>query len=266
MGMRKVLVLSFAAVFAAAVVRAAETAPAGTRIRFASWNVGHFANGVRADSRIKAADIDRYLDAYVSFVRTVNADVVGIAEYNRFFDEAKTLPTRDSVFRDYRHKIEGFDTSHYNALFVRDGEVKGKTAVVYAKGSQNAHYVSTRMRIGGKSVVFVMTHLDPKDPGLRRAQMEQLIGDFKGESRLVVGGDFNVGNQSEYAPFVAAGFSLANDGSHPTWPSPGAWAKAVPREAVDNILARGFSISDFRVHPSPPLADHCLVSCVLELE
>jgi len=258
-----------ASLIGAATACAADGAPsrrasAGRKIRVASWNVGHFANGVRAVSRIPADKVDKYRADYSAFIRSVDADVVGVAEYSRHFDEAQTLLAREAVFGDYRHVLEGTDTSYFNALFVRDGALSSTGVVAFAERRHNAHYVVARARVCGVDAFWVMTHLEVKDQNMRRKQIEQLVAEFGDKPRVVIAGDFNVARADELAPFVAAGFLMANDGTHPTWPSPGAWAKAVPKDAVDNIIVRGFAISDFRVHPSPPLADHCLVSCALE--
>jgi len=245
------------------------SAAAAERIRFASWNVGHFSNGVSGRSRITAERLPQSLEQFRATLKAADADVVGIAEYAPFFDADQKLPTPETLFGDFRHRILGYDNGHYNSLFIRGWDLVDSARVNYGTHHQLTHYTMARVRVGGRVVALAMTHLEanlaknPKAREMRAAQMREVIAAMKDEPYAVVAGDFNVLDQDEFRPFLDAGFAAANHGT-PTWPTPGAWKDAVPKEAIDNIFARGFAISDFRVLDSPMMADHCLVRCTLD--
>ena len=243
-------------------------------IRFASWNIGHFALGRGCESNIAIDATDARGVDYRRFLDAVNADFIGIAEYSHDFASNGSVKAPDMVFRRYAKRVIGPQhTYQWNAQFWNDGEFVETRTKYYRKHDQRVYYVATRIRIGGREVVFVQTHLDWRTmleghEDDRADQMRTLIADFQNERRVVIAGDFNVGiradgqktldNPEEYKVFEEAGFVLGNDGHHKTYPA------GRTEYAYDNIIVKGMRLSGFRVVDCPELSDHTLVVADLE--
>ena len=60
--------------------------------------------------------------------------------------------------------------------------------------------------------------------------------------------------------FVEAGYTLANRGQLITWPS---WNNPERECAIDNIIVKGFKMSDVKVKGHNKLSDHKMLSCRL---
>ena len=247
-----------------AVALTAGTALCGTdKFTVATWNIGHFSLGTSIVSKFPAAEGNRWREAYRGFVDPVGARIMLVEEYSPYMDTEMTLRTPENVFGSYKVSLEGpfGGGGHVNSIFANDCTPADSGVYAFSSHFQNTNFHYMLATIDGLEVLVVATHLEPNWPknhlAMRAEQMRQLIeavGDFP---RVIIGGDWNVDSADEWKPFVAAGFTLANDGSYKTCFS---WE---PKMAIDSIIVKGFAVSDVRVHPDKRLSDHSMLSCSL---
>lgn len=244
----------------------------GESFGFASWNIGHFALGKKWYSTIPESEAPKKIVEYKAFLDKADFKVIGVCEHECFVGTNSTFAVEKTILADCDGKaVESSGIGRLNALYWKGAQCVKTGTVKFEKHSQHRYYRFARLMIDGREVCFVMTHLDwnhikPGHEQDRASQIAKLVEDFKDEPYVVIGGDFNTcvyGNKvwrdapEEYEPFRKAGFSAAHWGELKTWP-----AKA-PIQSIDNIFAKGFEISDVRVHANPSLSDHALIRCTL---
>lgn len=250
-----------------------------TSFTYASWNIGHFTLGGYSRPRLAPAEGPAKVAAYNALLDEVGADIIGVCEFSIDITTDGKTKSPEAIFGRYRQQQIGpwhhFD---WNALFAHDLKILG-TRVKEFPCSVNGptepkYYLATTVELAGRKVVIVSTHLDwktilPEHRDFRARQMQMLIDDFATEKYVIISGDFNVfkGDAAprsdapeEYLKFVAAGYRLGNDGRFKTYPAGEATM------ALDNIIVKGFEISDFKVYDRPDLSDHALISARLTME
>ena len=267
---RKAMHMKSAVAFLAAMVAFASFG--GESFGFASWNIGHFALGKKWYSTIPESEAPKKIVEYKAFLDKADFKVIGVCEHECFVGTNSTFAVEKTILADCDGKaVESSGIGRLNALYWKGAQCVKTGTVKFEKHSQHRYYRFARLMIDGREVCFVMTHLDwnhikPGHEQDRASQIAKLVEDFKDEPYVVIGGDFNTcvyGNKvwrdapEEYEPFRKAGFSAAHWGELKTWP-----AKA-PIQSIDNIFAKGFEISDVRVHADPSLSDHALIRCTL---
>ena len=243
-----------------------------TKITVASWNIGHFALGKAADSRIALDDAPDKALAYRRFIDAVGADIMAVVEYSPEFvrdaDGQMLLPARDEVFAGYTNAIVGPKWDYNgNAIFSNGFPLSVGETTRFAKATQPRYYLATDIVIGGETVKFVSTHLDwnqgEHGAEYRATQIKEIIEAFDAYPYVILCADWNVGNPAEYDAFLRAGYRMASHGTVGdllTYP-----AGDNPRSALDNIIVKGFIPSRVRVLNEPSLSDHCLIVADLTL-
>lgn len=244
----------------------------GESFGFASWNIGHFALGRKSYSTIPESEVSRKIVEYRTFLGKADFKVIGVCEHECFVGTNNTFAVEDTILAGCDGKaVDAGGIGRLNALYWKDAQCVTTGMVKFKKHSQHRYYRFARLKIAGREVCFVMTHLDwnhikPGHEQDRTSQIAKLVEDFKDEPYVVIGGDFNTcvyenkvwkDAPQEYEPFRKAGFSAAHWGELKTWPA------KEPIQSIDNIFAKGFRISDVRVHSDPALSDHALIRCTL---
>ena len=239
---------------------------------FASWNIGHFALGKKWYSTIPESEAPKKIVEYKAFLDKADAKVIGICEHEGFVGTNNTFAVEETILVGYTGKTVGKSgIDRLNALYWKDAECVKTGFVKFEKHSQHRYYRYARLKIAGREVCFVMTHLDwnhikPGHEQDRESQIAKLVEDLKDEPYVVIGGDFNTcvfvdkawkDAPEEYEPFRKAGFSAAHWGELKTWPA------SKPFKSIDNIFVKGFKVSDVRVQADPTLSDHALIRCTL---
>jgi endonuclease/exonuclease/phosphatase family metal-dependent hydrolase len=176
---------------------------------------------------------------------------------------------------DYDVKLEG--TRRFpqgNSLFLKRCRLLETKEREYPKRKRAKYYKFARVEMDGREVCVIETHLDfdtgPDDP-LREAradQMRTIIADMANEKHVIICGDFNISSRpedakdhaAEYDVFAKAGYAMANHGQLMTWPS---YRNPKREQPLDNIIVKGFEISDVEVKSSERLSDHKMLSCNL---
>ena len=249
--------------FLAVVLLVAAEAAAGT-FTVATWNIGHLDMGLSPNSRIPARDAEKWKTDYHAFLNPLDARIMMVEEYNPDFDKERTIRARDAIFGGYTHQFEGLGRNgHVNSLFLKDCVCGTNEIYAYSYRYQNTNFHFVRADIDGLETLVVATHLEPDWPTnhvtMRAQQMHELLEAVGDAPRVIIAGDLNIDSAAELKPFADAGFEMANDGTLSTWPS---W-KPRPNNGIDNVIVKGFSISNVRVLTNARLSDHCLLVCSL---
>ena len=259
--------------FAAALTSLALSAFAadGDSFTFATWNIGHFALGVWPPG-MPVAKVPEMAPAYRDFLKRADADVIGLCENEEFIDVSNTCAAAEHVFSEYPHSSrDASGLGRANVFYWKDAECVKSGMVRFPNHSQHRFYRFVRLKIRGREVCFVETHLDwnlekPGHANDRADQIARLVAAFKDEPCVVIGGDFNTATRrdgkwhdspEDYEPFRKAGFAAAHWGEMKTWP-----AKA-PYQSIDNVFVKGLTISEQRVMADASLSDHALLRCRL---
>ena len=222
----------------------------------AHWNIGHFSLGRANDTAISGFQSDSLASLYHAMLDTLNADILGVCEYNSSFNKSGGS-ARSIIFGDYPYFETGEQYSYnFNAIFSQI-KLYDPHISIFEKCVQTRYFIDTTLKINDHSVRFIETHLDwnegPDGADFRREQIRQLVDIYSKEPYVILCADYNTDSGiEEFAPFLDAGFSLANPGGL-TYPA------AQPKSPLDNILTRGFIIDTADIICNPGLSDHCLL-------
>lgn len=241
-----------------------------TKFTIASWNIGHFALGKKNDTNIQPHELSIKSLDYKLFFNEMNADILALIEYNPLFMNAtNTIPsvvTRDAILSNYTNAQLGTKYKYNcNCLFSNGFTVLSSKEIKFSKMVQPRYYLCSNVIINGDLVKIVSTHLDwneGKDGNADRTlQIQELIEAFKNNKYVILCGDWNVRNTSEYDPFLKAGYNMANHGYMGDLKT--APAGDSPTSCIDNIIVKGFAISNVQILNRPDLSDHCLIKADL---
>lgn len=263
------------AALAADAASAAPAEPGDGSFRVVSWNIGHHALGRARQPAIPPGQDESYMEMYRDFIG--EARIAGICEYSADFTTNQPMKTAESLFGDYDVKIEGTQRgAQCNSLFLKGCELLESVEREYPNRSQKVYYQLARVLMDGREVCVIQTHLDwdrGDDDELPRRewradQMRTLVADMAVEKYVIIGGDFNIGRSrddasghaSEYGVFAEAGYTLANRGQLITWP---AWSVPTLEAPLDNIIVKGFEMTDVEVKAHDRLSDHKMLCCRL---
>lgn len=232
---------------------------------FLQYNLGHFALGQASETAVAAEDSAARAAAFKRLFGAWSPDIACFCEYSTQFDRSGAR-TRERLLGDFANVDEGpQDGFQCNAVAVRRGGLKRLARHDYAEHRQGTYYMSEEIELDGKKVVVVVTHLDLTEPQ-RKAQIAKLVRAFADEPRLVISGDFNVADPSEYAPFAAAGLTAANCGAFGNCPTHRRRQIGFT-PAIDNVFVRGLRIEEVCLGDfALTLSDHRPLLCRLRLE
>lgn len=249
-----------------------KTSSGSLKIRYAHWNIGHFAMGAASSTAIAADSADEKALAYRKVFNDVAPDILGVCEDDPTFalDNSTSLAR---IYGGFQNKYQGTKYNYMCAsLYFKGlattsiGEI-GYTQTVQA----NRYYKQVDVSIYGRTIKVAETHLD-WDQGsygatYRAAQIQELISAFANDPYVIISGDFNVYSASEYATFEEAGYTLANVGAigqFRTYPSSNITPEEQEAGGIDNILVKGFTMAGIgRSEASRELSDHILIYCDL---
>lgn len=245
-------------------------------LKVLAWNVGHFALGTTYDTTITQEQLETMRTKYREFLNPLGADIVLASEYNTNFVKASgSLPAvtaRDAVFTDTVWKYAAIGTKPSSSSYVQQAiftnqKIVSVSETVFPNTVQSGRYYQDALvRIGGKNVHLVCTHLDwdqgSNGAAYRALQIQKLISDFSTTEYVILGGDFNVTSSSEFDAFVNAGWVVSNHGyvgDLPTCPA------SNPGSCFDNIICKGFTVSQIVVSGSAELSDHLPIMAKLSM-
>ena len=247
-----------------------ETYPedSASSVRIATWNIGHFSEGSKPNSTLVDTQEPMYGDYYRDYINNaIDADVVFLNEYSKNFTPSNL--TRDTIFSEYTTVYEGVQRNYScNAVYSRveiSDPVKhefecNKTApVISTKGpeAEDYYFVTTDIVIDGVTVKLVSVHLafdGENSCNVVINQLKELIAYCEQYEHVVLLGDWNVGEFSEFNLLTNAGYTLANtDASLATYND---------GDSLDNIVYKGVTVTDFAL-AGTDLSDHFALYCTI---
>lgn len=249
-----------------------EKAPGSLRIM--QWNIGHFSMGKSSKSKVTDGLFDVRRDSFLDVFSKEDADIITLCEYSLFFSDTQNHPqclADTLLLKDYPHVYlgNGGNIRNYslNTFFSRidlsNNETleydSNKNATITSSSSifaSDYYYIRSSIEHEGKTITLVATHLafDLNNPEIATNQIKELIKVLKEEEYVILCGDFNTENESDYDLFIQAGYSLANKGDIATYPTNN------PIKPLDSIVVKGLHISN--VHLTPTfLSDHYPIVC-----
>jgi len=244
---------------------------AAETFRVAQWNIGHFAMGKSCNPTVKPENSEARAAEYRAKIAEMDADFIGVSEYDSVFDTAGT-PTTNAVFASYPTQVVGPKNAYQsNAVFARLPCIRHEV-VDYEERAQKTYFLDAVFLVGTNEVHFVQSHLDwnmnEKAVDARPRQIRQLINRFKDVPYVIICADYNVCGAGEYYPFLMAGYTLANCGAAGYLKTFEGKSKILPcrRYPLDNIVVKGFDIHDVALDDEDyALSDHRIVRCTLEM-
>ena len=235
-----------------------DSAVAGSFV-FAQWNVGGFclgqdgAEGGRTGARA---------EAFRRQIAELGADFIGLCEYAPAFAMDGVRASK-AAFGSFKHVAAGPRLgANGNAIASVAHPLAAPCVYDFSQRKQQRYCIVCETEIAGAATTIVETHLD-LDETTRRAQLAALLDRFGDRSHLIVSGDFNVSGPKEFAPFLDAGFRMANCSTL------GALRthrrrKSSYSPAIDNLLVKGFDVVSVRTaDDSMLLSDHRILVCRL---
>ena len=150
----------------------------GDSFTFATWNIGHFALG-KWPPGMPVAKVPEMAPAYRDFLKRADADVIGLCENEEFMDVSNTCAAADHVFSEYPHSSkDASGLGRANVFYWKDAECVKSGMVRFPNHSQHRFYRFVRLKIHGREVCFVETHLDwnLEKPGHANDRADQIAG------------------------------------------------------------------------------------------
>jgi endonuclease/exonuclease/phosphatase family metal-dependent hydrolase len=233
----------------------------------ATWNIGHFSNGKKDYSLISLDAYKSMSEQYKSFIYdSIKADILCLNEYDNVFlrdgGSGDGIKTDEILFADFKNKAI-FKKNRFvcNAIVSNVKTRKAKmhrfaysdSAKINRPSISWHYYVESDIKIAGKVVKLICTHLVNRSERYCQDQIMQLIRKYENANYVIICGDMNTWNFSQ---FVKTGYKLANDGRTVTFPSKG--------YALDNIIVKGLNLSNVRVLKTE-LSDHYPLICEVSL-
>ena len=240
-------------------------------VRIATWNIGHFAMGEKANSTIEDGRVAMKSADFLDYINNaVGADIMFLNEYSQKFTK-NNYYAKNTIFTSYSTVYEGPQLNYScNAVYskVSISQPKkhefecNKTAPYISPyvEAEDYYFVTTDLVINGKTVKLVSVHLAFDDYGSTNVvinQLNELIAYCAQYEHVVLMGDWNVGSFSEFDVFTEAGYTLANtDKNMPTYKS---------GSSLDNIIYKGVTVTDFTL-AGTNLSDHYALYCTITVE
>lgn len=246
-------------------------------IRLAGWNIGHFALGKHYDTRITHDNYDSMQQKWREAINSINADVLCLCEYNDNFinksGDSPAVTARNSIFNCYHFAYIGkrpYPASYNMSAIYSHLPLQNIKQIQYNHAVQaGRHFYYGELKLNEKTVKIVSTHLDfnqnSNGAKYRKEQMQELIDYFSNDPYVIIYADWNVSSVSEFDMFAEARWSMANHGywgDIPTYP-----AGNKPIHAIDNIICKGFEISNVNTLNDGTLSDHvCIIADLTLIE
>ena len=232
------------------------------KIKYGTWNIGHFSMGTDTITTITPEQKEEKQLAYRNFLNSLNLDVLGVCEDDPIFCKDGTR-SDVAVYSLFKFLTEGTKYGYNcNSYYHNLGEPINDEMVFFPASSQVRYLHEVEFVVNGKKVVFAETHLELTSVD-RATEINAIINRYSDYDYVVISGDFNVADElTELQPFVDAGYTLALMGYVGAIPT---YSNINPHLCIDNVIVKGFAVSNVAVHDTTDLSDHKLVSCDLTM-
>ena len=115
--------------------------------------------------------------------------------------------------------------------------------------------------MAGKRIRVIAVHF-ATDASTRAREITDVINQTSNDDYVIIMGDMNASSISEYDPFVAAGFTMANGGYLGSLLT---WNATSPTVPADNIVCKGFAMKKIELFGDATLTDHKAIMAELTL-
>ena len=252
-----------------------KTDPPVESFSIATWNVGHFSNGKSKNSSISDGNYAAASVKYKTYINDVlGADIICLNEYSARFTPSNYAADLFDAYTEVAFEGEQRNYS-CNALFSKlplsnvtfhEFACNVGVDITYTNAVEatDYYYITGELILGGKTVTVVAAHLafddnlydaPPYIDTVCQNEMRELIDAFADTDRVLILGDFNAYDYSYFDLFADAGYTLGNRNEIPTCTG----SRTNDLEwSVDNMVAKGLVIHDFRGEPTT-LSDHVAV-------
>lgn len=238
-------------------------------LRIAGWNIGHFALGTSYDTKITHEQYPTMQQKWAESINSINADIFCLCEYNENFVNKSydnpAITARNSIFYSFHYAFIGnrpYPSSYNMSAIYSHFPLQNIKTIVYKHTVQpGRHFYYGDLHLNEKTIKVVTTHLDFNQNSdgarFRMEQMQELIDYFSNDPYVIIYADWNVASANEFDMFTEAGWSMVNHGylgDIPTYP-----AGNKPLYAIDNIICKGFDISNINTLNDGYLSDHVCI-------
>ena len=232
----------------------------------AHWNIGHFSNGKSFNTTITSENYSEKQIQYKNALDSFKADIIGVCEYNPEFDNDGNL-AQDAIFYNYVNANIGPKYQYNcNAIFSKDIPLYNERDIKFTFSVQPRYMQNVDIKVNGTIIRIIETHLDwdqgESGNAFRKEQINEIIENIKDIEHVIILGDFNISDISEYAAFKETGFNLANCGNFGVFNT---CPTSFPQIPLDNIIVKGIEISNVIVYRFPDLSDHCALKCTARI-
>ena len=182
-----------------------------TRLKLCTFNLGHFDYG--NSNGIPAETLSAKLAKWKEFIAENNCDIIGLQECYRNVDKAGAITSMSLFEPVYPNDCGETDWTRLKTQFA----ISNYEEITFSTG--RGYSIKCDMDVNGKTIKVYNVHLTPgqsEEAAAKRAsEITELIAELANQSSFICFGDFNVRPLTEFAPFIAAGFKIANGGYLP---------------------------------------------------
>ena len=235
------------------------------RFRVAQWNIGKLNMGKPGHTSITKENREKKRIEFNKQINEVRADIFCFNEYAPYFSLMDSVLedtldlTRSAILSMYSDCQYGRRYGANCNCIVSSGFTRvAFKSHSYKQKKQHRYYSVCDFYIKGIVVKVVSTHLElPKHKEERDSEIEELLNKLEDSPFVIICGDFNIQDSSEYDIFVDRGYTMANHGilgDLVTYP------KKNGGSPLDNIICKGFDIMGIDVYKTN-LSDHYIIAC-----
>lgn len=249
----------------------------GDYLTVATYNIGHFSQGVSSSSSITASNYVSKLSAFRNLIYGLKADMVGLAEYSSVFGKntsSVNVNASDVLFLEYPNANEGKQVRYScNAIYAKtkyalsnvttvnfDAYSSLTTSVSGVTGADYYYYYGT-FNYRGIDILFCEVHFPPSrcytDSIGFTDGLQELVNKFSSYEHVIIAGDFNWRwTWDGWETITEEGYTAVNPGTYITYPN--------TSSAIDHIFVKGFSVESVSV-VEDELSDHYPLVTTLDI-
>ena len=243
------------------------------KLRYAHWNIGHFAMGTTDHTTITPEQKAEKQAAYRQFINSVHPDVLGVCEDDPYFATDDTSSS-SAVYSCFSQQHPGLKVSYVmNSIYSNGLKILQFSWQSFPEAIAAGYQFSEMLvELDVDLVVMCETHLTWQNYEKRTAQIQYLIDRYAPVKYVIIAADWNIGpnnggpsEETEMAPLVAAGYRMSMMDYMPRESTySGNDVTPASDSALDIICAKGFGLINAHVSQDcASLSDHRLVYCDL---
>ncbi len=249
--------------------------PLGTfqKLRYAHWNIGHFAMGKDDSPTITPEEKSEKQSAFREFINSIHPDVLGVCEDDPYFATDET-ESSEAVYSCFEQQHPGLKASYSMNSFYSNGlKILQFSWQSFPADTAGGRLFSEMLvDLDGDLVIMCETHLSWEDYEKRTNQIQYLVERYASAKYVIIAADWNIGEinggpseEEEMAPLVSAGYRMSMMDYMPKESTYAGNNVTPPSDsALDIICAKGFGLINAHVsQESAELSDHRLVYCDL---